>query len=259
VEGPLLAWWSVLCAAAALNVLLWLGSLFSFQRANLQDAGQRTTRKALLWLSAIYVSGCAFRSVLPMVDVPRICLHDTWISRIFVGRSIATVAELAFAVQWALLLHEAGLARIARLVVALIALAETFSWSTILTGNNLLHAGENSLWAASAALGLAGFGSLHTRLTLAGRRFLYAAAVFGGAYLAFMIFVDVPMYLERWADSAAAGTSFSEGVASALERCVVRRDWLAWREDVLWLTLYFTAAVWASIALPHAPFLGERR
>ena len=62
----------------------------------------------MLLLSAVYVLGCGFRSVLPMVDVPRICLHDTWISRIVVGRSIATVAELAFVAQWALLMREAG-------------------------------------------------------------------------------------------------------------------------------------------------------
>src|SRR5262249_50214205 len=150
---------SGLCAVASLNVLLWSCSLLSFRkRTNHENETTRTTREALLWLSAVYVLGCAFRSVLPMVDVPRICLHDTWISRIFVGRSIATVAELCFALQSALLLREAGLPRIAQLVVSLIALAEAFSWGAVLTGNNLMHAVENSLWAASAALGLAGFG-----------------------------------------------------------------------------------------------------
>jgi hypothetical protein len=247
-----------------LNLIGWCFSFYLLRKKKHPDAETRAARYMLLWLSAAYVLGCAFRSVFPMVDVPRICLHDTWISRIAVGRSIATVAELCFAVQWALLLREAsggtGFAgRAGRLVVPLIVLAELSCWSAVLTSNYLLHALENSLWAVAAALGLAGFGSLHTRLALAGRRFLYAAAVFGGAYLAFMAFVDVPMYLERWVDAAAAGPRAGEGVRSALERCVVNRDWLAWREDALWLTLYFTAAVWASIALPHAPFLGPRR
>jgi len=257
MEGPLLAWWSVLCAAAVLNVLGWLCSASLLARRT-GDPETKAARRTLLWLSAIYTLGCAFRSVFPMVDVPRICLHQNWISRIFVGRSIATVAEIAFAVQWALLLREAGLPRVARLVVALILLAEVSSWGAVLTANNFLHAVENSLWTAAAAIGLAGFGSLHTRFGLAARRFLYAAAILGGAYIAFMAVVDVPMYLERWRAGVAAATSVEEGVRTALARCVVNHDWLAWREDVLWLTLYFTVAVWSSLALPHAPFLGRR-
>jgi hypothetical protein len=234
------------------NVAAWF---FSFR--HVRKRGEKDpTREALLWLSAVYVLGCAFRSVFPMVDVPRMCLHDTWISRIAVGRTIATVAELAFAIQWALLLREAGLSRIAQGVLSLIVLAEIFSWSAVVSGNNFLHAIENSLWALSAALALAGFGSLHGRLTVAGRRFLYAAAVCGGAYIAFMAIVDVPMYVVRWMEAAPA-PALAENLRSLVERCLVDRDWLAWREDALWLTLYFTAAVWISLALPHAPLLGR--
>src|SRR5262245_65143478 len=94
-----------------------------------------------------------------MIDVPRYCLHETWISRIFVGRSVATVAELAFVAQWALLLREAGAIRAARAVVLLIAAAEILSWLAVLTTNELFHAAENSLWALSAALAVAFFAS----------------------------------------------------------------------------------------------------
>jgi hypothetical protein len=38
-----------------------------------------------------------------------------------------------------------------------------------------------------------------------------------------------------------------------LRRCTVTREWAAWRQDVPWLTLYFTVAVWISIALAHLP------
>jgi hypothetical protein len=33
----------------------------------------------------------------------------------------------------------------------------------------------------------------------------------------------------------------------------VMREWSAWRHDVPWLSLYFTVAVWISIALVRAP------
>ena len=62
----------------------------------------------MLLLCAAYVFGCAFRSVLPRADVQRICLFDTWLSSVLVGRSVATVAEVCFVAQWAIILHQLG-------------------------------------------------------------------------------------------------------------------------------------------------------
>ena len=62
----------------------------------------------MLLLCAAYVFGCAFRSLLPRADVQRICLFDTWLSSVMVGRSVATVAELCFAAQWAIVLQQLG-------------------------------------------------------------------------------------------------------------------------------------------------------
>jgi len=215
-------------------------------------------RRTLLWLSAGYAAGCAFRSIFPMIDAPRICLHDTWISRIVVGRSVATVAELCFAFQWALLLRRAGVGDrtatfAAGAIVPIIAVAEIFSWSAVLTSNYLLHAMENSLWALAAALALAAFLSLRTRAEGNAARFFEAASVSAAVYLAFMVVVDVPMYLSRWRAAGGAGVSLEQGLRTLVERCVVEHDWDQWRGDVLWLTLYFTVAVWISIALAHAP------
>jgi hypothetical protein len=198
-----------------------------------------------------------------MVDVPRICLHDTWISRIVVGRLIATGAELCFAAQWALLSREAGTAAggglatsVARTLVPIIGVAELFSWFAVLTTNYLLHAAQNSLWTLAAVLVVAGFASVWPHIDEKSRRFLAAAIAGGASYITFMMFVDVPMYLSRWQADLVAGheyLSLREGMAEVLDRCIVRRGWAAWHEDVAWLSLYFTVAVWASIALVHVP------
>jgi hypothetical protein len=267
-----LIWWSVLCAAAVINVAAWGVSARLLGRRKAQlGPDAYATRRRLLWLAGIYVLGCGFRSVFPMVDAPRICLHDTWISRIVVGRSVATVAELSFAAQWALLLREAGgaagaggalAARVSRILLPLIVLAELLSWSAVLTANYLLHAAENSLWTIGAALTVACFVSLRPHVGETERRFLIAAIVCGAAYVAFMALVDVPMYLARWQADLAAGHEFTplrEGMGEVMERCAVTRDWAAWRQDVPWLSLYFTVAVWISIALAHAPPLQPAR
>lgn len=217
----------------------------------------------LLWLSAGYVLGCGFRSVFPMVDVPRMCLHDTVVSRIAVGRSVATIAELCFAAQWALLLREGAavtgrpFARVmSYALLPLILAAEVFSWLAVLTSSYLLHAVENSLWTLGAALAVGAFAEVRAQLDDTGRRVLAAVIVGGGIYILFMVAVDVPMYLSRWQADLAAGSqglTVTEGWREILQRCTVVRDWAAWRQDVAWLSLYFSVAVWISIALAQVP------
>jgi hypothetical protein len=264
MSGDLLIWWAVLCAAAAFNVAAWVGSAWLLGRRQVALApGVYRTRRRLLWLSAGYVLGCGFRSILPMVDVPRMCLHDTVLSRIAVGRSVATVAELCFAAQWALVLREAGAAAgsrsallVARIVVPLIFVAELLSWGAVLTSNYLLHAAENSLWTLAALFAAAAFAVLLARPGDGQRRVLVAAIVCATAYVTFMALVDVPMYVARWQADLAAGNApvaIAAGLRDVLQRCTVTRDWGAWRQDVPWLTLYFSVAVWISIALAHLP------
>ena len=222
------------------------------------SADAYATRRLLLWLAAVYVLGCGFRSVLPMIDVPRLCLHDTWASYIVVGRSVATVAEVAFAVQCALLLREAGATRASLAVVPLIAVAEILSWLATLTTNNLFHAFENSLWALTAAMAVAFLASRWRLVGDRGKRVIAAAIGCGVAYIAFIAIIDVPMYLARW-QPGQEHLPLGDGLREIVQRCIVTREWAKWREDALWLTLYFTVAVWISIALPQVPtFKGAR-
>jgi hypothetical protein len=232
-----LAWWKLLSLAGAVNIALW-GYSWQFV------AGER---RLLFWLAGIYVLGCAFRSFLPMIDVPRFCLHRTPVSRIFVGRSVASVAELAFAAQWALLLHEAGARRAAVVVLGLIFIAEILSWLAVLTTNDLFHAAENALWTLTAAIA-AGF--LATRSIP--QSLLLAAFACAAAYVGFMAAYVVPMYVERWR-SGNKSFDLAAGLRSALAPCTVERDWQSWRRDALWLTPYFTICVWLSVALALVP------
>jgi hypothetical protein len=259
-----LIWWSALCAATAINVAAWCFSALRLElRRPSLSSHVYAARRLLLLLAAIYVIGCGFRSILPMIDVPRICLHDTWISRIIIGRTVATIAELAFAIQWALLLREVGAAvggglvlYVSRILVPMIVAAEIFSWYAVLTTNNLLHAIENSLWTLGAVLAAVGIAAVRPLLDQRGRRFAAAALACAAGYVAFMAITDVPMYLARWQADIAAGHEYlqlRDGMRELLERCTVTRDWSAWGQDVPWLSLYFTIAVWISISLAHAP------
>jgi len=252
-------------------VLAWVASWAFFRRrhARLHPATRSTMRLQVL-LSAGYVFGCAYRSVLPVYDVKRLCLVDSWLSSVLVGRSVATCAELCFAAQWALLLRslarETGNPlgmRISRIVVPLIAVAELCSWYAVLTTANVGHVLEESIWGTCAALIVAGFAYVLQDCRHELRPVLAAACAIGLGYVVYMFMVDVPMYWARWTFDADHGRQYlgiAQGLADASGRWIVSRRWADWRSEVVWMSLYFSVAVWLSIGLIHVPGrFGSRR
>ncbi len=107
-SNPLAWWWGVLTMVSGANIAVWLLLYRQLHEQPTGSLGSTSGIKLMLFLSAAYVFGCAFRSFLPRADVQRICLFDTWLSSVAVGRSVATVAETCFAVQWAITLHQLG-------------------------------------------------------------------------------------------------------------------------------------------------------
>ena len=153
-SNPLAWWWGLLTLVSGVNIAAWFLLYRQLQPAG--NPGSTSSIGLMLLLSAAYVFGCAFRSFLPRADVQRICLFDHWLSSVVVGRSVATVAEVAFAVQWAMILYQLGTmtgadttVNAAWVIVPLILIAECFSWHAVLTTHYLHNAIENSLWAVA--------------------------------------------------------------------------------------------------------------
>ena len=64
--------------------------------------------------------------------------------------------------------------------------------------------------------------------------------------------IDVPMYLSRWRAEVADGSKLLrplEGLRDVSTRWVVTHDLAEWKDEIAWMSLYFSAAVWASLAL----------
>jgi hypothetical protein len=226
-------------------------------------AGAFRVRRWQLVLSAVYVLGCGFRSFFPVYDVPRIVLFDHWISSVAVGRSVATLAELCFVAQLAVLLNE--ISRAARstvgvvtswVIVPLIVVAESFSWYSVLTTANIGHVVEESLWGLAVAMLVASVASMYPRCRSERRPLLIGWCAAGIAYVAYMAMVDVPMYWARWIADEAVGRHYmtvAQGFLDVSTRWVVTHSWNAWKTEVIWMSLYFSVAVWFSISLVHAP------
>jgi hypothetical protein len=265
-SNPLAWWWGLLTLVSGANIAAWFLLYRQLQPAG--NPGSTSSIGLMLLLSAAYVFGCAFRSFLPRADVQRICLFDHWLSSVVVGRSVATVAEVAFAAQWAIILHQLGTMtgadttlNAAWVIVPLILIAECFSWHAVLTTHYLHNAIENSLWAV--AFFIVGIGLCRLLPEFDGPvRVILAITLVGIAcYLAFLITIDVPMYLSRWRAGIADGSKRLgplEGLRDVTTRWVVTHDLAEWKDEIAWMSLYFSAAVWASLALCVCCSLGDQ-
>jgi hypothetical protein len=257
-SNPVVWWWALLTLVSGVNIAVWFGLCRTLQEPRTGGLGGASI-ELMLELCAAYVFGCAFRSFLPRADVQRICLFDTWLSSVMVGRTVATVAEVCFVVQWAIVLHQLGAITGAEttlatawVIVPLIVIAECFSWHAVLTRNYLSHAVENSIWAAAFFIVGIGLCRLLSEFEGPVRVVLVIAIVGIVGYLAFLATIDVPMYLRRWRTEVASGSkplSPLEGLREISVRWVVTHDMAEWKDEIPWMSLYFSAAVWASLAL----------
>jgi hypothetical protein len=259
-SNPLAWWWGLLTVVSGVNIAVWFLLYRQLHEQPIGSLGSTSSIQLMLLLCAAYVFGCAFRSFLPRADVQRICLFDTWLSSVVVGRSVATVAEICFVAQWAIILHQLGALtgadttlNAAWVIVPLIIVAECFSWHAVLTTHYLGNAIENSIWAV--AFSVIGIGLCRLLPEFDGPvRVVLAISIIGIAgYLAFLVTIDVPMYLSRWRADVADGGKLLlrplEGLRDVSTRWIVTHDLAEWKDEIAWMSLYFSAAVWASLAL----------
>jgi hypothetical protein len=258
-SNPVAIWWGFLLAVSSGNIALWWLLHRHFRRQTPDRNRGRFGVELLVILCAAYVFGCAFRSVFPRADVQRIVMFDTWLSSVFVGRSVATIAELCFAAQWAIVLRYLAILtrsdtakNISNAIVPLIVLAECCSWYAVITTSYLGNAVENSLWALTFLLIAVALLRLLNEFRGIVQMAIGTAIVGIAGYLLFLTVVDVPMYVARWQADLASGKlllgTFA-GIYDVSTRWAVTHDIAQWHDEIAWMSLYFSLAVWTSLAL----------
>src|SRR4051812_12425451 len=90
-SNPVAWWWSLLTLVGGINIAVWLLLYRELHAWPVSGVVSAPGIEVMLFLCAAYVFGTAFRSFLPRADVQRICLFDTWLSSVVVGRTVATV------------------------------------------------------------------------------------------------------------------------------------------------------------------------
>jgi hypothetical protein len=190
-------------------------------------------------------------------------IFDTFLSSVFVGRSVATIAELGFVAQWALILYllgkkagERSVVIISFIIFPLIFIAENFSWYAVLTTNYLGSVVEESLWGITFTLITIAVFLLRKHFSGKQRQIALMAIVGLFVYVVYMFAVDVPMYYARWVEDRQNGLSYvslGDGLHDVLNRWRVSRAHSEWKYEMLWMSLYFSLAVWFSLLLNLVP------
>lgn len=245
-------WWKFLCLIAGVNIIAWLSA--TWMRSDMQDFSY--------WqpvLSGIYVLVCAFRSFYPRIDLERYCLFDKPLSSVALGRATATIAEICFSMQCALLVYDLGsllrsstIITVSYFIVPIIVLAQVFCWRATITLDHFWHGMEELAWVvmiilaggcfATGYLALDGFYQVLMVIGLLG--------CIGCAYI--MLFIDIPMYFSRKKQHVSSGEGYlnvKDGLQDAMSRRVQTSDWNVWKKEVVWITAYFTFGVWLSIGM----------
>src|SRR5215475_8900353 len=246
-------WWQFLCAVSAANILLWT----LVARGLSREADAYHFRQLIL--SGLFVAACAFRSILPRVDLERLCLWDSPFSSVFLGRAVATIAELCFASQCALLLfklsHSTGASIVRTIgltVLPIILIAELACWFAVATLNHIGHAIEELLWSIVVVLVATGL-VIYSRQTSGGLPLWVALGLIASAgTTALIMFVDIPLYIARWRTGRRAGLRYlriRDGLKDTFVRRQVTHASEHWRKDILWMSLYFSAGVWVSLVI----------
>ncbi len=262
MDVGVVVWWGLLVVIGVGNCVFLLRQwwLASYRRTAISSI-----RRNQLVLASVYTVVCAFRGFFPKADVQRFVLWDHFLSSIFLGRTLSTIAELCFVAQWALLLREVSVVISSRrafwisaAIFPMIVIAECASWYAVITTNFMGNVVEESIWTLTFGLLFWAAASLAGRLPDSLSMLMRFAALSALLYLVFMMTVDVPGYYGRWVhDQAQMKTYFGfwDGIEDAAFSRKVTWRWEDWKYEVPWMTTYFSFAVWISQAAIRVPDL----
>jgi hypothetical protein len=263
-------WWISLSFVSILNILIYIKILF-------KNNDIRISKNYFLKMNiyaGFYVLVCAFRSIFPRIDVERICFWDSYLSLIVLGRSAATIAELCFIAQICLFFRELSKNMYynhktyknnlflfhSYLILGLISIAEIFSWLGVITKHQIFNSLEEFIWMISFFIFAICFIIIYNDTcklssgsnNLSLQNFLLLFSFISIIFVIYMFTVDIPMYYRRWTEAIQRGDTFlsiSDGFNDIFHCKIISNSFIYWKEDIIWMTPYFTGGVWLSLYL----------
>tara|TARA_B100000795_G_scaffold177268_1_gene133987 strand:- start:1180 stop:2061 length:882 start_codon:yes stop_codon:yes gene_type:complete len=271
-------WWSFMTLVSLFNVALLTRTLYRYHSYQKKSWTYRSIA------AVIFTCVCGYRSILPRVDVPKLCWFNTPLNWIFFGRLAACFAELAWTYQFCSLLRTVGKSlrtssirgstltsvwyTLGNVVMTLAILAECCSWTNLITTNNLYAVYEQGLWSLMFLLLGGCFCVLLSKWAVnkenggddiqvaddARKKFQYKMLVV--LLLGMGVeqgYESVGLYLPRYKNDQANHVVYNGTLIGLFSCKTVSKEIANWSGDVLWMVGYFSIAVWSSIWMAVAP------
>ena len=256
-------WNKILATISIINIIVILHHLFT----RLNQGGKKNIK--LIILVTIYVFTCALRSIWPRADGPGLCIHDNYVSTPFVGRCFTTIAEISFSifvVSVTNIILESfksmnGINVIQKLnnsMVIFISIAQIFCWIGIITQDPSYNVIEESIWTIFGTVMLVIYLTLYSKIDILPstpelkkiKSIIPIILIVCTIYILFMTYTDVPMYFKRAKKQKKNNVQYNslyDGIQEMKKCKKVTSSYQEWKNDILWLTFYFTFTVWGTI------------
>ena len=242
-------------------------------------------QKPLFFFALIFSIVCGIRAIWPTKYVEKTCFLKTKIYTPFIIRILATVAEIAYILLFVVVflhiiktIHKFTTHKLDHLkpyiyaVIPLILLAEGFSWLGSVTEYQFWNISEEVMWFISSiiliALSLYILSKIKTSSEPKVKSIYYLLSVtvpIATLFAAFLALVDIPMYIRRFNRNNITEIkdiksffrdfenkhkiNFNKRLDEMKKCQQVDNSLETWKEEIPWLTGYFTIGVWSSFAL----------
>jgi len=222
-------------------------------------------------LVAIYVFVCAVRSLWPRLDTKCTCVFNNKISSPFVGRSLATIAEMSLIILLVMITNTIlnivqksignspfinALKVLNIMIIPTIFIAQLTCWYGITTKNYFWEIIEGGLWTYALAIIFIVYAYIYIKtvgknITSNKLRFVapflpYILMVVG-AHLLFMLVNYLPLMFKNNL-LYKNHVPFWKGL-SELSCNKISKNYKDWKNDIPWLTGYFSISVWVAILI----------
>lgn len=224
------------------------------------------------WLAFPFVFECAYRSIFPALYVERQTFWDSPFDSILINRSFAAIGEVCWMLQVAMALsvtnstsklNSIAVEVAAVSIVALSILGEINSFISTATKSQLFAVFEACCWCSIYMIGAVTGTYLFCYLkkkretnAKSAKTFAIILSISGAILTPFMLISNIPTLLYRWKEDELHHKKylgFFEGLYDALVTRNPTQNWAKWKGDCLWMSVYFSVAVWSSILLMYSP------
>lgn len=222
-------------------------------------------------LVAIYVLVCAIRSIWPRLDTKCTCVFNNKISSPFVGRSLATVAEMSFIILLVMITNTiiiileksqggsqitSTLKILNLMILPTIFIAQMTCWYGITTKNYFWEIIEGALWTYAIIILFVVY--LFIYIKTVGKNipnnklrfvapFLPYVLIIIGLHLLFMFVNYIPLTMRNNL-LYKNHIPFWKGL-SELSCNKISKKYKDWQKDMPWLTGYFSISVWVALLI----------